>query len=263
MSVITGEAGSETGAAVSDNEENENKIWSWRVKVLVKFLFVLTLIICIGVVLDEDNVLEEDREHKAFTNFCFVFTLLLLLPTAYESGTSVFFWYDPDRIDMEHNNGSVETYYANYFQGWPGFICAIIVWLFALIVSPFFVLFLMFQWCRECYMCCWNYDVSDAEDKVEDAFDTRFGILVGMLDAWQFLLLIPLAFIIISGADSKADALINTVAIQFLASLEDQFIGSFGAEERFEKFKQMVEQYKQPEKTPTLKRMPSQADPCE
>lgn len=231
-----------------DDETSKVKIWSWRFKVIVKFLFVFTLVICIGVVLDEDNDLE-DREHVHFSNFCFLFTLLLLLPTAYEAGTSVYFWFDPDAIynykDSSTEEENVKEWYSDTFEGPWGFMAGIVIWIISLIASPFFVLFFIVEsmlFCRS---------GGDVEDKVENAIDYKLGMLVGMLDAWQFTLLMPLAFIIITGSETKADALINTVAIQFLATLEDQFIGSLGTEERFEKFSDMVSQYKQPKKDTT------------
>jgi len=236
-----------------------NNIWKWRFKALVKFIFVLTLVICISVVLHEDNDLDDlDREHVDFNNFCFVFTLLLLLPSAYESGTSVYFWLDPDAMyegEAESEEDLIEEYYKKTFAGFGGYIRGLVLYFLSIIGSPFYVLYLIFQICRTCCLYCqrlWDgncpwHDVSDAEHAAEDAFDRKFGVLVGMLDAWQFTLLIPLAFVIISGSDTKADALINTVAIQFLSTLEDQFIGSLGAEERFEQFSKMVRQYKQPQ----------------
>jgi len=252
-----------------DDETSKVKIWSWRFKVIVKFLFVFTLVICIGVVLDEDNDLE-DREHVHFSNFCFLFTLLLLLPTAYEAGTSVYFWSDPDAIynykDSSTEEENVKEWYSDTFEGPSGFMVGIVIWIISLIASPFFVLFFVLEVITQFFLSmlfcrsggCGGDDV---KDEVENAIDHKLGILVGMLDAWQFTLLMPLAFIIITGSETKADALINTVAIQFLATLEDQFIGSLGTEERFEKFSDMVSQYKQPKKDTTPdEQMPSPRD---
>ena len=52
-------------------------------------------------------------------------------------------------------------------------------------------------------------------------------ILVGMIDFVQTMVLLPLAFVIIYGADSPSDIIVNIVAVQIFACLDDDFVSAF------------------------------------
>merc|ERR1711928_122298 len=95
----------------------------------------------------------------------------------------------------------------------------------------------LFRCFKNCKKCCAK-DTEKLPSLKQDLY-----ILIAVLDAWQVVLLLPLAFIILRKSERNSDALINTVAMQFLATLEDTFIEAFSDKARLESYVEMAKMY--------------------
>merc|ERR1711871_429383 len=63
--------------------------------------------------------------------------------------------------------------------------------------------------------------------------DDMFMIIVGLIDFMQTLVLIPLGFVVVFSSAGPEDVLVNVVAVQIFANLDDEFVNAFANPGKF------------------------------
>jgi len=224
-------------------------------KLFVKAFIMLILITCILYVIgtSKKNVPQVDENHRTFQDFCIAFTFTILLPNAYTSGVAVAYWLSKKSFDFQEKMRTTmnilrvaEESYDKQFSGFYGFLNGLLWFVGGVILSPLLICICIISLFVS---CC--YHEEEYERKMSNRefhhwlldCESACLVFIGVVDVWQFLLLFPLAVIVIRQSENSTDALINTVAIQFLASLEDSFIQGFGESKRKEDYLNMVKQY--------------------
>jgi hypothetical protein len=221
---------------------------TFYVKVAVKIIFIAIIMACTSVVLS--TPMDEKVGDVYFQNWCFLITLLLLLPNAYQAGVSVRYWLSKSGKSFrwcgkcgccnwnEDKQMTREQQYRQNFAGCCGWFYGVIFFFVGFFCSPLILLYaVLFRCFKNCKKCCAK-DTEKLPSLKQDLY-----ILIAVLDAWQVVLLLPLAFIILRKSERNSDALINTVAMQFLATLEDTFIEAFSDKARLESYVEMAKMY--------------------